>query len=693
MNKKLFLLPFLAISLLVGCGPTGDPSSSTGPESSEGPGSSETPGSSEGEKEIWEEDLVEGESTIAQVKAGTVGDYYKVRGTVIANSGSTFGLARGSDFIYCYNFKEGGNDNLAAHPLGSYVEVYAKTSVYSESIQLTAYDGGYDENAKLTVLANDGEPVQPVECTTADSLSNANAAGKLVKVSFVPDENMTFTSDASSDQDLDGTVNGTKVTLRMEKYCPADVRAALIQENGATFEMGATYEVIGLGAARSDGTVRVFLCEGSTWTKTAEASFADPTEVIVDTEDGSAATVEAGKTLELVFMVEPATAKQLVVWSSADETIATVDEDGIVTGVKAGTVKIKAAAADDETVFAEIEVTVTAPAAKPLTKAISFDFTGRTEKGTYLDSIEGETIVEFFQNTSDGGEAIVDAKSYNVTSGNYQGGAHGDASSGFLKFGTGSKAGELSITFSGLFNKVVLTAHDWYKKSADHPTNTNTIAVNGGEPQLAPYTEDLTAGTLTFDLATASDTLSIVTGNRVFIYTMVVSYGEGGSTGGDTPVQGETLVLDPSSLTGKGTALPEDATDAVKAIASDASVITSVSAIQVYDGNGTGGAYESTPGLLKFGSSKVNGELTLTLTREVSKVVVSCHDWYTQSTDYPTTASKTAVNDVELGNPYNADGTPEDLVFEIAASNEITIKTVGSKARIFVFEITLYYAA
>lgn len=94
-----------------------------------------------------------------------------------------------------------------------------------------------------------------------------------------------------------------------------------------------------------------------------------PTKTITITKTATAitvpgtATVERGQTTTLIATLEPTNATSEVTWSSSDETIATVDESGVVTGVKAGTATITATVADTESeLSASCTVTVTNPA-------------------------------------------------------------------------------------------------------------------------------------------------------------------------------------------------------------------------------------------------------------------------------------------------------------------------------------------
>jgi len=80
---------------------------------------------------------------------------------------------------------------------------------------------------------------------------------------------------------------------------------------------------------------------------------------------GSSATVEEDSTLQLTASVTPNNATtQTVTWSSNHTSIATVNTNGLVTGVSAGEARITATATDGSAVYGYIDITVTAKPAQ-----------------------------------------------------------------------------------------------------------------------------------------------------------------------------------------------------------------------------------------------------------------------------------------------------------------------------------------
>lgn len=76
--------------------------------------------------------------------------------------------------------------------------------------------------------------------------------------------------------------------------------------------------------------------------------------ILANSPDGYG--VKVGKDLSLYVEVYPSEASQEVEWSSSDPTIATIDENGIVHGVKEGDVTITATSKIDKNVIGETEV-------------------------------------------------------------------------------------------------------------------------------------------------------------------------------------------------------------------------------------------------------------------------------------------------------------------------------------------------
>ena len=160
---------------------------------------------------------------------------------------------------------------------------------------------------------------------------------------------------------------------------------------------------------------------------------------------------------------------------------------------------------------------------------------------------------------------------------------------------------------------------------------------------------------------------------------------------GEVDPLAEDIALDFSVLTAKGAAIDEKALETVKAAAGNqAEQIKKASAVKVYDGNGTGGALENTAGLLKFGSSKENGVLTLKIGGLANRVTLKAHDFYVISEKYPTTKDTIKVNGVEQAMPYLAEATPTEVTFEIPEDDDIEISFVG---RGYLFEATFSYVA
>lgn len=145
--------------------------------------------------------------------------------------------------------------------------------------------------------------------------------------------------------------------------------------------------------------------------------------------------------------------------------------------------------------------------------SVTFEFTSVSDKGKELTA---DTALPLFP-------GAVSATTTKIYAGNGDGGAY-PQQGGFLKCGTSKADGQLVLGFDKKVAKVEITCHDWYKKSDQYPTNSNKVSVNGSEAVLAPYNENGTPAVLTFNLDGSSQTVTIDTQARIFIFKIVVYF-------------------------------------------------------------------------------------------------------------------------------------------------------------------------
>ena len=257
---------------------------------------------------------------------------------------------------------------------------------------------------------------------------------------------------------------------------------------------------------------------------------------------------------------------------------------------------------------------------------------------------------------------------------------------------------------------VTATVKSWKDATADKDKYGNMVLTDGTN-DLVIYGASATATALAWDNSSAyafqnpqdfltnETTAALAIGDEVTMKLIRADYTKDGVTtiqgtgiitkvtpsGTPTPTY-ESFTLDYSGLTGTGSEISAD--DALAKIGQGNAHVTAVTASRIYDGNGTGGAYPNTAGLLKTGTGSAAGKIVFTLDVDVAKVEISCHDWYKKNDSNPTNSNTVAVNGSETQlAPYNEEGTFGTLTFELAeGSKEITIDV---NKRIFIKEIKL----
>ena len=101
-----------------------------------------------------------------------------------------------------------------------------------------------------------------------------------------------------------------------------------------------------------------------TWGEYWGSASAKPESISLPTE----ATVTAGQTITLTLEVTPANAEYTLTWSSDDETVATVSQNGVVTGVKKGRTFINVETDNGKTAYCKLTVTAPEPVSIELPK-------------------------------------------------------------------------------------------------------------------------------------------------------------------------------------------------------------------------------------------------------------------------------------------------------------------------------------
>lgn len=207
-------------------------------------------------------------------------------------------VAKGDTFEYVVSIP--ANSNMAT--LGLYINY--------DSDVLAIYASNYALYSGITPIANESTPGRVAYAFS--STNSLTAAGDLLSITFTVKE--------------DTTTENTSVSVTVRECVALD-------DNDITC------------TAPADQTITI--------TKPVIPA----TGITVTPET---ATVVRGSTTQLTAELTPENATSEVTWISSNEEIATVDQSGVVTGVKAGTATITAKVSDE--VSDTCEVTVTNPA-------------------------------------------------------------------------------------------------------------------------------------------------------------------------------------------------------------------------------------------------------------------------------------------------------------------------------------------
>ena len=195
-------------------------------------------------------------------------------------------------------------------------------------VTITATAGGVSGTLKITV-SDKAPTVIPVQSVTVTG-----------KQEFVEGASTTLTATVAPADATDKTVT----------WKSSDESVATVDKDGVVTAKKAGTVTITATAGGVSGTLHI--------TVTAKPVETVPvTSVEVTVEAGT--TVSVGKTLQATATVKPGNAtNKKVTWKSSDESIATVDANGVITAKKAGKVVITATSTDGTDKSGSVEITV-----------------------------------------------------------------------------------------------------------------------------------------------------------------------------------------------------------------------------------------------------------------------------------------------------------------------------------------------
>ena len=236
--------------------------------------------------------------------------------------------------------------------------------------------------AEYMINANAGVEYIQLRTTNNNSgLVTTKSAGSLASIT------VKFNAATNEARVLNIYASKTAYTSPADLYGEAVYVAQIAYANGAeqTYTFTDDYQYVGI---RSNGSA-LYLDEVTiTW----GGSVVPPTPVSVTgvTLSKTAAELEEGKTLSLTATVAPSDAtNKTVTWSTSNAAVATVDSNGKVTAVKAGTATITVKTADGNftaTCVVTVKAGSTPPTPSGKVDKITNDNTGLKDQKGYVDS-------------------------------------------------------------------------------------------------------------------------------------------------------------------------------------------------------------------------------------------------------------------------------------------------------------------
>ena len=240
-----------------------------------------------------------------------------------------------TDIIDFYTAEEGDEDD------GSEQEQSDRTDVNNTIIALAP------GTATVTVSTTDGE------LTAVANVTVTEPEPVVIPVASITIDPETVELEIGETAEFTATVLPEDATNQEVVWSIEPETVATIDEEGVVTAVAAGEATVTVTSAENP---EIF----ATATVTVNEPAPQPIAVTGISVTPETAEIEVGETVGFTAVIEPADAdNQDVIWTVSDETIATVDENGTVTGVAAGTVTVTVTSAENAELFATAEVTVT----------------------------------------------------------------------------------------------------------------------------------------------------------------------------------------------------------------------------------------------------------------------------------------------------------------------------------------------
>lgn len=265
---------------------------------------------------------------------------------------------------------DGNKDNYVASDIYATANGLAVTASYSDGTTASVSSSDYtykvstDAAGENTISAAEAFPASGVYYVTvsySDLIPSviqinvgitpaqvATITPSLITTSYTTADTITYQGNltASLTYDDESTVND----ITYNNFGNYSLTAKLLNPSGVEYDVSVVLGTV--------GTWTIQVTNGSV-TGTVTFTVSAVPVVSVGLDQASASVVE-GSTVQLVATVNPSTATDpSVVWSTSDETVATVSDTGLVTGVKAGSATITVTT-NDGSFTATCAITVTA---------------------------------------------------------------------------------------------------------------------------------------------------------------------------------------------------------------------------------------------------------------------------------------------------------------------------------------------